>query len=125
MKQWQIILIVGGGILAASVAITAVIVSILSPTPSSSSSSASRQDDDLRDAWFECKVEVLDLLKNPGSAEFPWRSDVRATRGPTGTLTIRAWVDATNGFGAVVRTPFVCEARRSGTNFVATVELLE
>ena len=99
-----------------------VFVSNRSDSPSASGNS---DNDQLRDAWFKCKIAVLDRLKNPDSADFPYTSDVRGTRGPTGTITIRSYVDATNGFGAVVRTPFVCEARRSGTNFVATVELLE
>lgn len=99
-----------------------VFVSNRSDSPSASGNS---DNDQLRDAWFECKIAVLDRLKNPDGADFPWTSDVRATRGYDGTFTIRSYVDATNGFGAVVRTPFVCEAKPVGISYITTVKFLE
>lgn len=88
-------------------------------------SEASKDNETLRDAWVECKLEVMNRLKNPDSADFPYTADVRGTRQPDGTITIRSYVDATNGFGAVVRTPFVCEAKKVGITYITSVDLLE
>lgn len=123
MKGWQIILIFVGGVVAVSVVLWGLFL-LVGPEPSASRQSQS-DEDQLRDAWFECKIAVLDRLKNPNGADFPWRSDIRASRGYDGTITIRSYVDATNSFGAVVRTPFVCEAKKVGITYIATVDILE
>lgn len=56
-----------------------------------------------------CKADVLDKLKNPASAEFaniePGKDDSHGK-----AFIVSGDVDATNGFGAQVRTGWVCVA---------------
>lgn len=69
-----------------------------------------------REAWFECKVAVLDLLKSPGSAEFPWFDSSYVTRSGDGYL-IRATLEAENSFGAMVVTDWTCTATPVGSGW--------
>lgn len=62
-----------------------------------------------KDAYFECKVAVLDLLKSPGSANFPM-FDPSYVTGYDPQFKVRAYVDADNSFGASIRTPWECAA---------------
>lgn len=73
-------------------------------------------DDPEQAAWFECKVAVLDLLKSPGSAEFPWFDSSYVTRSGDGYL-IRATLEAENSFGAMVVTDWTCTATPVGSGW--------
>jgi len=59
-----------------------------------------------------CKDEVTAALKAPSTAEF---SSVSASRTATYSWTVTGAVDAQNGFGAQIRSRFVCtmEVRES------------
>lgn len=122
-RDLAIILIVTGAVVIAFCGLFGVLV-VLGDN-NARTSRADPVEEQNRDAWFECKVEASGMLKNPGSADFPWFEDVSISRTPQGVIIMRSYVDATNGFGAVVRTPFVCEAKRVGITYIATVELLE
>jgi hypothetical protein len=75
--------------------------------------------DDRRYAAFEvCKDFVRDRLVSPGSAVFRnyFEDDgevIVAGSGP-GPYTVRSTVDSQNGFGALLRTEFLCTVRPAG-----------
>lgn len=102
------------GGLGLALVLAAVFAAIAGPNRGSGES-----DDPERAAWFECKVAVLDLLKSPGSAEFPWFDSSYVTRSGDGYL-IRATLEAQNSFGAVVVTDWTCTATPVGSGWRVT-----
>lgn len=75
--------------------------------------------DDLRYAAFEvCKDFVSDKLASPGTAVFRnyFEDDGEVSVTGTGspTFVVRSSVDSENGFGALLRTDFVCEVGQAG-----------
>lgn len=58
-----------------------------------------------------CEEFVSDRLKSPGSAEFGRAS---ATSAGAGTWRVRGAVDSENGFGAMMRTDYVCVVSADG-----------
>jgi hypothetical protein len=62
----------------------------------------------------KCESAVKDRLRSPGSADFPFDGVFNVTA--TGPSTYRqvSYVDSQNGFGALIRTNFVCEATGAG-----------
>jgi hypothetical protein len=72
-------------------------------------------------AWVVCQQQMDEMLKAPATAEYPSRSEV-SIRKSGGTYTVRGWVDSQNGFGALVRTDFICTAiSTGGDNYRVTV----
>lgn len=63
-----------------------------------------------------CKSEVKRQLKSPSTADFPW-VDGELTLYPTShTAVFGSYVDAQNGFGAMIRTNYACTLElRSGS----------
>lgn len=63
-----------------------------------------------RDVYHECYAYAQQLaraeLKSPDSAEFPWYDESFITDNQD-TVTVTAYVDAENSFGAKIRTKFV------------------
>lgn len=57
-----------------------------------------------------CRRAVREQLHSPGTAKFPgtFESDAQARETNDGQRVWAGWVDSQNGFGAVVRTNFVC-----------------
>ncbi|GIG71128.1 hypothetical protein [Phytomonospora endophytica] len=53
----------------------------------------------------ECRQSVLEQLKAPATAQF---GDAKATEGDDG-YSVSGYVDAQNGFGALIRTDYRCE----------------
>lgn len=60
-------------------------------------------------AWADSAVR--ENLKNPDSADFPWL-DGRAIKLECGRWKVTSYVDATNGFGATIRTNFTAIMRK-------------
>lgn len=57
---------------------------------------------------YSCsKQYIVQLLKNPRGADFSPKAETRYFENEQGS-TISGWVDATNSFGGVVRTPWAC-----------------
>lgn len=58
----------------------------------------------------KCRSAVKEQLKSPASAQFPgsMESAAQATESDSGERSWSGYVDSQNGFGAVVRTQFVC-----------------
>lgn len=67
------------------------------------------------DAWGMAKQFVSGRLKSPGSADWGHqRSSSVVERTGEKTFRVRAWVDSQNGFGALIRTNFICELEYLG-----------
>ena len=66
-----------------------------------------------------CAQWVRDSLKAPATADFPEYTDQGVTIAEDGsTYTVLSFVDAENGFGAMIRTSFICVTeRRANGNF--------
>ena len=62
-----------------------------------------------------CETEVERRLRSPATADYPFGHVTAVQRtGPT-TYRLASYVDAQNGFGAIVRTNFVCDVTGSGS----------
>lgn len=57
---------------------------------------------------------VSDELKSPSTAKFESINSARITRHGADEYTVSSWVDATNGFGAVIRTRYTVRVRDNG-----------
>lgn len=82
-------------------------------------SSTPEPKDSPRDAYLVCWQFVRDRLKAPATAKFPASSDpaVVARKLDNGAYRVTAYVDSQNGFGALVRTPFVCNLTWQGASW--------
>ena len=80
-------------------------------SPRASPSSSSRDNSTM--AYIQCKSHVIRRLKAPSTADFPFldysSSDVGGNR-----YIVRSYVDAQNGFGAMLRNRYRCEIRYDG-----------
>ena len=74
---------------------------------SSSSSTTSKQPDKF-DAYVMSQLFVEDALKAPSTAKFPVYSEDMVVDGGDGSFIVSAYVDAQNGFGAMMRSNYVC-----------------
>ena len=66
-------------------------------------------DGDEVGAYVVCQQWVEEQLRSPSTADFPTTNTADITQAGK-VWTVRSYVDAQNGFGATVRTPFVCTA---------------
>ncbi len=75
--------------------------------------------DSPRNAYLVCWQFVRDRLKAPATAKFPASNDpaVVARKLDNGAYRVTAYVDSQNGFGALVRTPFVCNVTWQGDSW--------
>jgi len=63
-----------------------------------------------------CRTAVTELLKSPGSAQ--WPGDESVSHGSGKQLwTVTGHVDAQNGFGALLRGEWECDAERRGRSW--------
>jgi hypothetical protein len=90
-------------------------------TPDAPSNAAPSAEDLKAGAFDVCTNFVKDRLKAPATAEFrnyyEEDGEVVVTGGPT-TYTVASTVDSENGFGAKIRSTFVCEVTHvSGANW--------
>jgi hypothetical protein len=84
--------------------------------------------EDRQFAAFEvCKDFVQDRLRAPGTAVFrnyfEDDGEVVVAGSGAGPYTVRSSVDAQNGFGALLRTEFVCVVRPAGGDRWTLVDL--
>jgi hypothetical protein len=98
------------GVFVAIIALVS--VSVLNGSGSNSTRAADSDGDELG-AWVVCQQEMSKRLRSPATAEYPSRREVRITQSDK-TYSIRGWVDSQNGFGALVRTEFLCTAVATG-----------
>lgn len=104
-----------------------VVVALIVALSLSDGSDDEPEGDDLRAGAFDvCTQFVEDRLRAPGSASFPNQfqddGEVSITGGPE-VFTVRSHVDAENGFGGEVRTPFVCQVRHTGGDNFSLIDL--
>lgn len=81
------------------------------------------------DTYISCYTYSQDLvkkkLKSPKSADFPWYSD-NFIKEKGDTITVTAYVDADNSFGASVRTNYIATIKvKNGEPVSGSVTLLE
>jgi hypothetical protein len=101
-------LVIGTGVL--------IIVAVIRNRPTPAQQAASDAQRDGFSAAFVCQSAVRDRLKAPAGAEFqaPRHADItRLTDG----YKIVSFVDASNSFGAKIRTPYTCLVGTSGAGF--------
>lgn len=63
------------------------------------------------DALSMCQIMIKDILTAPSSADFPFAQPI--PRGRQRYL-VKSYVDAQNAFGAMLRTPYLCEMQYVG-----------
>lgn len=72
-------------------------------------------DDDKCGAWVAAQTFVGNQLRCPSTADFGWQTYSEAVTSLGGNrYAVSGYVDSQNGFGAMVRTQFACEVRKSG-----------
>ncbi len=84
------------------------------PSRSPAEPAQSESRDRKTEAWVMCQQFVEARLKSPASAEFPWGSAPYVTRLPDDRYRARAYVDAQNSFGAMLRNDFNCVVEWTG-----------
>ena len=71
------------------------------------------------DAYGMAQHFVKDYLKAPGTARFPtmgWDSGISVISLGLNEWNVRAWVDAENSFGALIRNNFTCTLKYVGND---------
>ena len=93
----------------------------LTPDDSPEAQRQRAEDAELSDARVMtrvlCTTAVEGRLVSPGTADFPLMSGgrVQAVQ-PPGNYRWQSYVDSQNGFGATVRSNFICDTKGSGDN---------
>lgn len=64
-------------------------------------------------AVIQCQQYVKARLRAPSTADFPFL-DHNVTNTGSETYLVRSYVDAQNGFGAMIRSNYRCEIRYTG-----------
>lgn len=77
------------------------------------------------DSYYYSQELVKDKLKSPKSADFPWYSD-SFIKEKGDTITVTAYVDADNSFGANIRVNYIATIKvKNGKPVSGSVTLLE
>ena len=77
------------------------------------------------DSYYYSQELVKDKLKSPKSADFPWYSD-SFIKEKGDTITVTAYVDADNSFGANIRVNYIATIKvKNGEPISGSVTLLE
>lgn len=113
-EQRNIVLVAAGVGMALLVVLALVMAALGALNPSTA--------DYADEVWRACKDQVTAQLKAPATADFPWQVDAIITHAGD-KYTVRSYVDAENGFGANIRTSFVCTATVTGGKVTATAAL--
>lgn len=82
------------------------------------------QDYDEFDIAYACKESIKNNLKAPSTAKFPgmWDEQPEAEQTGDGGWLYITWVDAQNGFGAMIRSTWGCAVTAEGAIHVAQME---
>lgn len=113
--RWVVILLI-----FLVVPLAALLVSLV---PSSSGGGADAAEGDRYGAFTVCQDQVSAQLRSPSTADFASivESNVNGSRG---IWHVSSYVDAQNGFGAMIRTSWTCTAiHQSGDRYKVTVSL--
>lgn len=60
------------------------------------------------DAWFMCQKFISDRLKSPSTAKFQPVTNANVQILENNSFIVEVYVDSQNGFGAMIRSDFVC-----------------
>lgn len=94
------------------------------PEPEPEPEPAYDLSEDSISATVMCEEFVTDRLRSPSTADFPWTSERETYNPKRNTWTIVSYVDSQNGFGAEVRTDWVCEITSSDGENWTLVDLI-
>jgi len=83
---------------------------------SSGRTGTTRDTGDAVGAWVICQQFLEDRLTAPATAEYPSGYSQYTSSLGGGRFRVDAYVDAENGFGALVRTDFVCTVNYQGND---------
>lgn len=83
-------------------------------TPSTNIEEESKQDNSMQ-AYVYCEDWVKDRLKAPSTADFP-TLPLKVVKEGNDKYLVYSYVDAQNGFGAMIRTKFICETKCDSTS---------
>ncbi len=65
-----------------------------------------------------CQSFTTDALKAPATAKFPEFNSRMLTEVDDGSYIVKSYVDAQNGFGALIRSDVVCQVRPAASSWV-------
>jgi hypothetical protein len=71
-------------------------------------------DDPLDQAILACQADIRDRLRSPKTAEFQPAAEWEVFDRHDGRIELRGYVDAQNGFGALIRNDVRCDVEQSG-----------
>lgn len=86
---------------------------IEAPTwPTTSTASQSSSGPSTASVFACAKTQLLSMLASPRSAKFPWvHTDAITQKLNDGTYLVSSYLDAQNGFGAMIRQDYICKVR--------------
>jgi hypothetical protein len=113
-RGWVVLLALGAAV--------AVLIWVLAGADGTPSKPADDTETDKFTAISACKSSVESQLKAPATAEF---GDEAASRSSTGTYVVTGHVDAENGFGAFIRTEWICDATPTADGYRGSAILIE
>ncbi len=64
-----------------------------------------------------CEAAMTQRLRSPGTADYPFGHVANVTPVTANRYRLRSYVDSQNGFGATLRTQFVCTVEGQGDSF--------
>lgn len=85
---------------------------VMNPVAPGGSSSQANEDHSTM-AFIQCKDFVSQRLRAPGTADFPFL-DFQVEKTGSNEFLVRSYVDAQNGFGAKLRSNWLCKIRFNG-----------
>lgn len=88
-------------------------VVVMTPQAAQQAVAAAQKEKDSEQYFTQAKAcaqqQVTSLLKAPSTAKFPWPDEIKiAYNGGTYKYAVQSYVDSQNGFGAMLRSNFLC-----------------
>jgi hypothetical protein len=112
------------GFITAAVVGIVIVVSLLAANSTTRGQGGTTPGHDDIGAWVVCEDFVRDSLKAPASAKFAeGHTDNYVTANGGGKYTVKAYVDAQNSFGAMLRMNFTCVVKGTGNQNYTLVDL--
>jgi hypothetical protein len=85
-----------------------------SKPPSAAEAAAAKAEDQRTWAMTMAEQFVKKNLKSPATADFPWPSEFKIHDLGHNEWLVSSYVDSQNGFGALIRSNWVCKLRDNG-----------
>lgn len=109
IKKWSVVMFMGGGFFIACVVL--VLAGMLFPAITSPLAKETSGQSTM--AFIQCKNYVRNHLKAPSTADFPFIDNMTSDIG-NGVYVVNSYVDAQNGFGAMIRSTYQCKVQYIG-----------